>query len=172
MQGARPTLHDNAGGPWTINRRHIMAIGEICNRDVVVVEADASVTEAASLMRQFHVGDIVVVRDNDGRNEPIGIVTDRDLVLEVMAEELDPGSLSVSEIMGAELVKVQEDTGVFEAIRFMREKGVRRMPVVDRNGALAGIVSLDDLLEVLSEELAELSRLTRTEQKREADTRH
>ncbi len=149
-----------------------MAIGEICNREVVVIEADASVAEAASLMRQFHVGDIVVVRDNDGRNEPIGIVTDRDLVLEVMAEELDPGSLSVSEIMGGELVKVKEDTGVFEAIRFMREKGVRRMPVVDGNGALAGIVSLDDLLEVLSEELAELSRLTRTEQKREADTRH
>ncbi|HKB59082.1 MAG TPA: CBS domain-containing protein [Gallionellaceae bacterium] len=149
-----------------------MAIGEICNREVVVVEADASVAEAASLMRQFHVGDLVVVRETDGRNEPIGIVTDRDLVLEVLAEELDPGALSVSEIMGAELVKVKEDTGVFEAIRFMREKGVRRMPVVDDSGALAGIVSLDDLLEVLSEELVELSRLTRAEHKREADTRH
>ena len=148
-----------------------MAIGEICNREVVVVEADASVAEAASLMRQFHVGDLVVVRETDGRNEPIGIVTDRDLVLEVLAEELDPGALSVSEIMGAELVKVKEDTGVFEAIRFMREKGVRRMPVVDDSGALAGIVSLDDLLEVLSEELVELSRLTRAEHKREADTR-
>lgn len=149
-----------------------MAIGEICNRDVVVVEADASVSDAASLMRQFHVGDLVVVRDNDGRNEPVGIVTDRDLVVEVIAAELDPGGLSVGEIMGPELVKVAEDTGIFEAIRFMREKGVRRMPVVDANGALAGIVSLDDLLEVLSEELAELSRLTRAEQKREADTRH
>lgn len=149
-----------------------MAIGEICNRDVVVVEADASVAEAANLMRQFHVGDLVVVRDNDGRNEPVGIVTDRDLVVEVVAEELDPSGLSVGEIMAPELVKVQEDTGIFEAIRFMREKGVRRMPVVDGAGSLAGIVSLDDLLEVLSEELAELSRLTRTEQKREADTRH
>jgi CBS domain-containing protein len=69
-------------------------------------------------------------------------------------------------------VKVSEDTGVFESIRYMREKGVRRMPVVDARGGLAGIISLDDVLELLSEELAELSRLTQLEQRREADTRH
>lgn len=149
-----------------------MAIGEICNRDVVVVNAGDSVVEAAQLMREHHVGDVVVVRENGGRNEPIGIVTDRDLVVEVMAEDLDPATLTVGEIMGQDLVKVSEDTGVFESIRYMREKGVRRMPVVDARGGLAGIISLDDVLELLSEELAELSRLTQLEQRREADTRH
>jgi CBS domain-containing protein len=149
-----------------------MAIGEICNREVVVIEADESVIEAARLMREHNVGDVVVVRERAGRNEPLGVVTDRDIVVEVMAEELDPSMLTVGEIMGQELVKVGEDTGIFESIRYMREKGVRRLPVVDAQGALLGIVTLDDLLELLSEELTELSRLLQFEQRREADTRH
>lgn len=149
-----------------------MAIGEICNREVVVIEAGTTVAEAAQLMREHHVGDLVVVREYSGRNEPIGIVTDRDLVVEVMAAEIDPSTLSVGEIMGLELVKVSENTGVFEAMSYMRDKGVRRMPVVDARGGLAGLVTLDDLLELLSEELAELSKLTRREQAKEAGTRH
>jgi CBS domain-containing protein len=148
-----------------------MAIGEICNREVVVVQAGTPVSEAAMLMRQHHVGDLVVVREYSGRNEPIGIVTDRDLVVEVMAAELDPAILTVNDIMGQELVKVKEDAGVFESIRYMRDHGVRRMPVVDARGGLAGIVTLDDLLELLGEELSELSKLTRREQTREAGTR-
>lgn len=148
-----------------------MAIGEICNREVVVVREDATVAEAARLMRQFHVGDLVVVRERAGRNEPIGIVTDRDLVVEVMAANLDAATVSVGEIMGRELVQVREDTGVYESIRYMRDRGVRRMPVVDASGGLAGIVTLDDLLELLSEEISELSRLTRREQNKEAGSR-
>ena len=149
-----------------------MAIGEICNREVVVVRAGTSVAGAARLMREHHVGDVVVVHENGGRNEPVGIVTDRDLVVEVMAEGLDPATLTVGEIMGRTLATVKEDTGVFEAIRYMRDSGVRRMPVVDECGGLAGIVSLDDLLELLAEEMMYLSRLTQTEQTKEAGTRH
>jgi CBS domain-containing protein len=149
-----------------------MAIGEVCNREVVVVRSGTSVADAAQLMRTHHVGDVVVVRENGGRNEPIGIVTDRDLVLEVMAEELDPNLLTVGEIMGSGVVVVKEDTGVFESIRYMRENGVRRMPVVDGCGGLAGMVSMDDLLELLAEELMHLSRLTQFEQQKEAGTRH
>ncbi len=148
-----------------------MAIGEICNREVVVVQADTPVSEAAGLMRQHHVGDLVVVRESGGRNEPIGIVTDRDLVVEVMAAELNPATLAVGDIMGRELVKVKEDAGVFESIRYMRDHGVRRMPVVDARGGLAGIITLDDVLALLAEELAELSRLTEREQKKEAGSR-
>ncbi len=149
-----------------------MAIGEVCNREVVVVRSGTSVADAAQLMRAHHVGDVVVVRENGGRNEPVGIVTDRDLVVEVMAEGLDPSTLTVGEIMGQALARVKEDTGVFEAIRYMRDSGVRRMPVVDACGGLAGIVTLDDLLELLAEELMYLSRLTQTEQDKEVGTRH
>lgn len=148
-----------------------MAIGEICNREVVVVREDASVAEAARLMRKYHVGDLVVVRESRGKNKPVGIVTDRDLVVEVMAARLDPATLSVGEIMGRDLAKVKESTGVSEVIRFMRDMGVRRMPVVDGKGALVGLVTLDDLLELLSEELAELARLTQLEQKKETRRR-
>ncbi len=148
-----------------------MAIGEFCNREVVVVGADATVAEAARLMRKHHVGDLVVVRMSAGKNKPIGIVTDRDLVVEVMAAGLDPSTLSVGEIMGQDLAKVKENTGVSEVIRYMRDMGVRRMPVVGSGGALVGLVTLDDLLALLSEELAELTRLTQLEQKRETKRR-
>ncbi len=149
-----------------------MSIGEVCNREVVVVRPDTTVAEAASLMRQHHVGDLVVLRPDGGKSEPIGIITDRDLVVEVIAEGLDPATLTVGEIMAPELAKVREDTDVAEVVRYMRDRGVRRMPVVDRYGGLAGLVTLDDLLELLSEELGELSRLTQLEQKREAGHRH
>lgn len=148
-----------------------MAIGEVCNREVVVVEAGASVAEAAKLMRQYHVGTLVVVRQQDSKNEPLGIVTDRDLVLEVLSPELDAANITVGEIMAPELVKVTEGTGIFESIRYMRDKGVRRMPVVDGSGALAGIITVDDLVDLLSEELAELNKLVKQEQKKEARSR-
>lgn len=149
-----------------------MAIGEICNREVIIVSPEASVAEAAQLMREHHVGDLVVVRAEDGKTEPIGIITDRDLVMETLATEMDAAVITVGDIMTPELVKVSEDTGVFESIRYMRDMGVRRMPVVDAQGGLAGMIAMDDLLELLSEELAELSRLVRQEQKREVHTRH
>lgn len=148
-----------------------MAIGEICNREVVIVSAGTSVAEAAKLMRQYHVGDLVVVREQGGRNEPVGVVTDRDLVIEVMAPGVDATMVTVGDIMAPELVKVKEDTGVFEAIRYMRDHGVRRMPVVDAGGALMGILTLDDLWELLSDELAELAQLVNREQKLETRNR-
>jgi CBS domain-containing protein len=148
-----------------------MAIGDICNREVVIVSMDASAAEAANLMRRYHVGDLVVVREKEGGNEPIGIVTDRDLVMEVMAPAVNAETVTVSEIMGPELVMVREDTGVFESIRYMRDKGVRRMPVVDAHNALVGILTLDDVLELLSEELGELSKLVQTEHRKETRIR-
>jgi CBS domain-containing protein len=148
-----------------------MAIGDICNREVVVVSADASVAEAAKLMRQYHVGDLVVVFEKEGRNEPVGIVTDRDLVVEVMAPAVDAATVTVGDIMAPRLVKLRDDTGVFESIRYMREQGVRRMPVVDVRGGLVGILTLDDVLELLSEEMAELTKLVQTEHKKETRNR-
>lgn len=149
-----------------------MPIGEICNREVVIAQSSNSTLEAAQLMRQHHVGDVVVVEDRDGVRVPVGIVTDRDLVVEITAPELNQTAITVGDIMTPELVTVKEDTGVFEAIQYMRTKGVRRLPVVDDNGGLVGILALDDLLELLAEELFALARLVKREQKKEMMSCH
>jgi len=148
-----------------------MAVGEICNRVVVVTAKSASVVEAAQLMRQHHVGDLVVVEEKDGRNCPVGIVTDRDIVVEVVAAGVNPDALKVGDIMGAEVATVREGEGLFEALRYMRDKGVRRMPVVDRDGGLAGILTMDDVLSLLAEEMTELAKLVSHERQREATAR-
>lgn len=148
-----------------------MPIGEICNREVVVAQAKDSVLEAAKLMRQHHVGDVLVVEERDGKRVPVGIVTDRDLVVEVIAPELDPDAITVGDIMVFEFATVKESTGVFEAIQYMRSKGIRRLPVVDESGGLVGIVTLDDLLVLLAEELDALAKLVAREQQKEASSR-
>lgn len=148
-----------------------MPVGEICNREVVIVTRQTPVIEAARLMRRYHVGDLVVVDELAGRRRPVGIVTDRDIVIEVVAMEVAPESLCVGDIMSTELATVRETEGVFETIRYMRDKGVRRMPVVDRDGWLQGIVTLDDLLALIAEEMGELARLIRREMHREQTTR-
>lgn len=145
-----------------------MPIGEICQREVVIAEFKDSVLHAAQLMRKHHVGDVVVVNKSNGSSLPVGIITDRDLVIEILAPELDPKTLTIADIMVSELATVKEDTGVFEAIRYMRIKGVRRMPVVDDNGNLVGVVTLDDLFSLLVEELGLLVKLISHEQKNEA----
>lgn len=148
-----------------------MPIGEICNREVVIAEPGMAVPEAARLMRQYHVGTLVVVEELAGRRRPLGIVTDRDIAIEVVAAGVSPDGLSVGDIMGGELITVRETEGLFEALRYMRDRGVRRMPVVDNDGWLIGIVSLDDLLELLAEELSEMAGLISRGRQREAATR-
>jgi CBS domain-containing protein len=144
-----------------------MPISEICNREVVIVQRGTTVQEAAQLMRQHHVGDVVVVEDRGDVKVPIGIVTDRDLVVEIMAPAIAQKILTVGDLLVSGLASVRENAGVSETIEYMRAKGVRRVPVVDRNGGLVGILTLDDLLELLSEELLSLARLVRNEQKKE-----
>lgn len=148
-----------------------MPIGEICNREVVIVQPNSAILEAAQLMRHHHVGDVLVVEDRSGVRVPVGIVTDRDLVVEIMAPELDQRVITVGDIMMPGLVTVKENAGVSETIEYMRAKGVRRVPVVDNSGGLVGILTLDDLLELLAEELLALARLVKQEQKKETMSR-
>lgn len=145
-----------------------MPVSEICNREVIIVQRDTTVQEAASLMRQHHVGDVVVVEEHNGVGVPVGIVTDRDLVVEIMAPDLAQTVITVGDIIAEKLVTVKDSTGVYEAIQYMRGEGVRRLPVVDNRGSLIGILTLDDLLELLAEELLELSKLVKHEQKKES----
>ncbi|MBP8815380.1 MAG: CBS domain-containing protein [Desulfobulbus sp.] len=148
-----------------------MPVGEICNREVVVAERTTTIVEAARLMRRYHVGDLVVVDEVQGRRVPVGMVTDRDLVVEVIAREQPFASCTVSAIMSATVVCVPETAGVIEAIQLMRSHGVRRVPVVDAGGALVGILAADDLLDLLAEELSALARIAPRGQEREVRSR-
>lgn len=148
-----------------------MSAGELCNRKVAIAEKTLSVADAARLMRRLHVGDLVVIEERDGRRQPVGIVTDRDIVVEVVAASMDPEALTIGDVMGPELATVRENEDLFETLRYMRDKGVRRMPVVDQAGGLVGILTLDDLLGLLAEEMTGLARLVSHERQREADVR-
>lgn len=148
-----------------------MPVSDICNREVIIVQRETTVNEAAKLMRQHHVGSVVVVEERKGVKVPVGIVTDRDLVVEVMAPDLVQMVITVADIMGQKLVTVQDGMGIYESIQYMRGEGVRRLPVVDSKGGLIGILALDDLLELLAEELLDLARLVKHEQKKESISR-
>ncbi len=148
-----------------------MTIGEICKREVVHAARDTTVHAAAQLMRHHHVGTLVVVDEFPDKRVPVGIVTDRDIVVEVNAVELDPKVITAGDIMGQELITIPESAGLFEAMEVMRFKGVRRLPVVGKEGELVGIVSTDDVLEILAEELSDLSRIITREQAHETQAR-
>lgn len=147
-----------------------MPIGEICNREVVLSHPNHTVREAALLMREYHVGDLVVVEEN-GKRKPVGIVTDRDIAISIVALGLDPDVITVGDIMGPELVTMRENQGVFETIQQMRFKGVRRLPIVGEDGALVGIVAVDDLVALFADQLSELSKVIAREQMVEVKTR-
>ena len=148
-----------------------MRIGEFCNREVVVIKEDSSVTEAAQIMREYHVGDVVVVREQYGRQVPVGILTDRDIALGVVADEVDPKSVSVGDAMSFDLTTVVEDEDLMHAIEIMRENGIRRIPVVDADEVLIGILTVDDVLDLLSGVLIDLVHLVDGQRRREVKVR-
>ncbi len=146
-----------------------MNIGELCNRETIIVRKEENIVAAARLMRRFHVGDLIVVTKSGDNNTPIGIVTDRDIVMEVVANNADPKTVKVAEIMSKELVTGSEEEGVHEIIERMRIHGIRRLPIVDKEGYLAGIFSVDDILEFLGEEIDALTGLFSKERRSETD---
>ncbi|CUI08046.1 CBS domain-containing protein [Massilia antarctica] len=148
-----------------------MRIGEICTVPSIYCKADETVQAAALLMRKHHVGDLVVIEQAESERIPVGIITERDIVVSVIALGLDPSSLLVGDIMSADLLTAPEDDDVYETIERMRSRGIRRVPVVNNAGGLAGIVSVDDLLEFLAEEMGELSRISSHQQSHEKRAR-
>jgi len=144
-----------------------MTLGEICNRNTIFTTRTSSASEAAQLMREEHVGDLVVVDEKSGRRIPVGIVTDRDLVVEIIARGVDPNAVTVGDVMGTDLVTARETDDIYDTMQRMRAKGVRRIPVVNADGALVGIVAVDDFLDLLAEELTALARVVSREQARE-----
>ena len=149
-----------------------MRAGEFCTREVTVVGRESTVVEAARLMRDYHVGDLVVIEERDGERVPVGILTDRDIVVEVIAEEADfLPSLTVGDIMSMDLMTAREDESLSDVLKSMCSHGVRRIPVVNDRGGLEGILSIDDLIEQVCEELTDITRLIAWQQKREKDER-
>ncbi|MES2090552.1 MAG: CBS domain-containing protein [Pseudomonadota bacterium] len=136
-----------------------MRISEICRHSVVTCHRETSAVEVAQLMRDRHVGDVVVVENNDGRRIPVGIVTDRDLVVQVMAMGVSPDILLAGDLITGKLVTAVGSEFVDEAIRYMRSKGIRRLPVVDADNALIGVLTADDVTEYLAGELTDVTRI-------------
>lgn len=148
-----------------------MEVGKLCTLDTVCCTRDETVQGAALLMRKHHVGDLVVVDEPDGESSPVGILTDRDIVVSVIALGLDPLGLQVGDIMSDDLLVAGIKDDVYATIERMRLRGIRRVPVVGEGGRLAGIVSADDLLGFLAEEMEELARISPHQQSRERRAR-
>jgi CBS domain-containing protein len=144
-----------------------MTVGELCNRAPIITKPETSVVEAVRLMKSYHVGDLVVVEDRNSARAPIGIVTDRDIALCVADRAARLPYLRIADVMSHNLVTSTEDESLHDALRKMRTFGIRRLPIVNGEGILEGILTFDDVVELLSEELTDLARLVVTEQKRE-----
>jgi CBS domain-containing protein len=149
-----------------------MKVRDFCSPGVVTVAPDASLREAALLMRNRHVGSLVAVERSGELERPVGILTDRDIVVAVVAVPgARPEGIRVADAMSTDVAVAREDDGLFEAVETMQQKAVRRLPVVGADGGLRGIVTADDVLRVLSAELGNLAEALRWGRKRELDQR-
>ena len=129
-----------------------MLLKEICTPDVVYCSGDTRVLDAARLMRQKHVGDLVVVSDPNDERTPLGVVTDRDIVVEVLGNGLDPAKTTLASLLHRTVVIADESEDSSAALERMHAHGVRRLPVVNKHGQLVGILTLDDLLRSFAEQ--------------------
>jgi CBS domain-containing protein len=134
-----------------------MRVSEICTHPVVSCEPGDSAVEAARKMREANIGNLVVTEHRDAGEVPVGVLTDRDIVNHLVAKDVDPKTLRVVDIMSRELHTVDESEPARETIERMRFKGVRRLPVVNKSGALVGVIALDDLLRTFAEDLSALA---------------
>ena len=146
-----------------------MTVGNYCERELALLTRDASLQDAAMMMRHYHVGEVIVVDKLDGKNIPMGVVTDRDFVIEIMALDVDVDQISVGYIMSVELITVGEDYSLsdaldaLDALDVMQQHGVRRLPVVDSNGILSGLIDMEIILKILCQDLGKMLALINTE---------
>jgi CBS domain-containing protein len=152
-------------------RARTVTVRDLAAHEVVTVTPTTSLVECAQIMRTQHVGCVVVIDDQGSRDNPRGIVTDRDIVVEAVAVGLDPTTLTAGDVMTTPLATVRDGDDILDALARMREHGVRRLPVLDDAGHLSGIVVVDNLLEALAEQLDAVVRVLKAEQTRETATR-
>jgi len=128
--------------------------GSLCTRDVKIAYRKDDLCAAARRMREQHVGALVVVDETDGQRRAVGMLTDRDIVTAAVAQGIDPAKLNVGDVMSARLISAREDDSLIEVLRSMRSHGLRRMPVLDTQDQLVGLVTRDDLIEELAQSLS------------------
>lgn len=138
-----------------------MKVGDICTREIVSTDHTATLDQAAALMREHHVGALLVTQDTPSGPMAAGVVTDRDLVVLAMARGIAPQQAVVGQLVSGRLVTVRAEASVDDAIDVMQSAGVRRVLVTSGDGQLEGIVSLDDVLEALVDQVAGLARAVR-----------
>lgn len=137
-----------------------MFVGRICTRQVDLVEPNESVQVAASRMNARNVGTLVVVNQ---QKKPVGLITDRDLTTKVLALGKSAAETIVQDVMTHHPETVRENESLDDALRKMRAGPFRRLPVVDANGKLLGLLSLDDMVELLAQEFKEIGRVIERE---------
>lgn len=144
-------------------------VGRMCQRQVITIDADADIAAAARLMREKHVGYLVVTEPATagGMRKVLGVLTDRDIVVSVVALGVEPRSLKVDDVMTRNPLLVSESSSIDAALCFMRDVGVRRVPVVGNAGELTGVLALDDVLERMAQQLTSVAALIRSEQRME-----
>lgn len=145
-----------------------MSAGAICNREVVVAAANEPVRDAIARMREYHVGTVVAVEEPDGMCVPVGILTDRDITLASADRHVDLEKLCVGDLMSVDLAVAKESDDVLDVVELMKERGVRRVPIVNARGGLVGILSVDDVLEVFAAQLSDLAHIIGRERRHES----
>ena len=148
-----------------------LSAGDLCTRNVVISHRDLAVNDAARLMREQHVGCLVVIDETSAGRIPVGLLTDRDIVTAVVARDVDARTLRVEDVMTAGPVLARDTDSLFEAMNAMRRAGARRVPVVDDRGALQGLLALDDVIEVVGEEMGLLLEVLTSARRREPERR-
>jgi CBS domain-containing protein len=144
-----------------------MKVGEYCKRAVIAIASSSDGAEAAKLMRQQHVGFLIVHREGDTLRKPVGVLTDRDLVLGVMARDVDPHAVTVDDVMSRKPLTANEADELSEVLQAMRLAGFRRVPVVDARGALSGIMAIDDAIEVVTGLMCDIAGSIKSGQRQE-----
>jgi CBS domain-containing protein len=129
-------------------------IGQICSKPPVTASPDTTVREAAHRMWSRKVGAVVIV---NRRGKPIGVLTDRDIAVKVVAQGADPAVVRVGTLISRKPTVIREEAGILDATKLLSRRGVRRLPVVSRTGQLVGIISLDDLLMLIGSELSHIA---------------
>lgn len=144
-----------------------MKLGSICNREVIVALKEETAANAITLMREHHVGELVIVEGVGSHVVPVGVLTDRDILISVINANLNPSDILIADIISYNLVTARFDSSIENGLKIMRTRGVRRLPVVGRNNELVGLVTLDDIVDLVSAKINDLAVLIHTEKQQE-----
>lgn len=143
-----------------------MSVGEICNRNPVIIGKSDSIYHAAELMRDKNANYIIVVESRQGENIPIGITTERDIVVKMVAERLDLDKVTIGEVMQPQPLVAHEDDHIAQTVKRMRHSGVRCLPIINADDVLIGILSIDDILDKQAELLNDIGHILTRQQTR------